>query len=137
MPQNREQDLEAPEKRRGKEGAAADADVERAWWERVGSAAFVLGRGVRVGRGGGTPSRASSKQCAVSRWEVKIVTRWPSSWRPTAASMMRRSAPPMPRSGWKNTMLLRSVIVRIVDERGAGRTGKNFEVLLGADGGPE
>jgi hypothetical protein len=52
------------------------------------------------------PSRASSKQCWGSQCEVKIVILWPRFWRPTAASIMRRSAPPMPRSGWKKTMFL-------------------------------
>lgn len=36
-----------------------------------------------------------------------MVTLWPRFWRPTAASMTRRSAPPMPRSGWKKTMFWR------------------------------
>ena len=31
---------------------------------------------------------------------MKITTVWPRDWRPRAASMTRRSAPPMPRSGW-------------------------------------
>lgn len=29
-----------------------------------------------------------------------MTTVWPRDWRPRAASMTRRSAPPMPRSGW-------------------------------------
>ena len=31
---------------------------------------------------------------------MKITTVCPRDWRPRAASMTRRSAPPMPRSGW-------------------------------------
>lgn len=34
-----------------------------------------------------------------------MVTLWPRFWSPTAASTTSRSAPPIPRSGWKNTML--------------------------------
>jgi hypothetical protein len=49
------------------------------------------------------PSRASSKQCVGSQCDVNMVTLWPLFWRPTAASMTRRSAPPIPRSGWKKT----------------------------------
>ena len=66
------------------------------------------------------PSRASSKQCRGSQCEVKIVTLWPRFWRPTAASIMRRSAPPMPRSGWKKIMFLGlgGVLVAIVEGRG-------------------
>lgn len=57
------------------------------------------------GRGGGTgfyaiPLRASSKEWVGSQCEVKITTVWPRDLRPRAASMTRRSAPPMPRSGW-------------------------------------
>ena len=48
----------------------------------------------------GIPLRASSKQWVGSQWEVKITTVWPRDLRPRAASMTRRSAPPMPRSGW-------------------------------------
>ena len=40
------------------------------------------------------PSFASSKQCVGSQWEVYIVTLWPRSWSPTAASITSRSAPP-------------------------------------------
>ena len=39
-----------------------------------------------------------------------MVTLWPRFWRPTAASMTSRSAPPMPRSGWKKIMRLGSGI---------------------------
>lgn len=46
------------------------------------------------------PSRASSKQCDSSRWDVYIVTWWPRFWRASATSIIKRSAPPMPRSGW-------------------------------------
>lgn len=35
---------------------------------------------------------------------MKIVTLWPRFCRPTAASTISRSAPPMPRSGWKKTI---------------------------------
>lgn len=52
----------------------------------------------------GLPFLASSKQWFSSQCEVKIVTLCPRFCRPTAASMIRRSAPPMPRSGWKNTI---------------------------------
>jgi hypothetical protein len=51
------------------------------------------------------PSRASSKQCPGSQCDVKMVTLWPRFWRPTAASMTNLSAPPIPRSGWKKTIL--------------------------------
>lgn len=34
-----------------------------------------------------------------------MVTRWPRDWSARATSMMRRSAPPMPRSGWIIVML--------------------------------
>jgi hypothetical protein len=46
-----------------------------------------------------------------------MVTLWPCSCRPTAASMTRRSAPPIPRSGWKKTTLffVGVVVVDIVD----------------------
>lgn len=46
------------------------------------------------------PLRASSKQWVGSQCEVKITMVWPRDLRPRAASMTRRSAPPMPRSGW-------------------------------------
>lgn len=46
------------------------------------------------------PLRASSKQWVGSQCDVKITTVWPRDLRPRAASMTRRSAPPMPRSGW-------------------------------------
>ena len=52
------------------------------------------------------PLRASSKQWAGSQWLVNMVILCPKFCKPTAASMTRRSAPPMPRSGWKKTMLL-------------------------------
>lgn len=51
------------------------------------------------------PLRASSKQWVGSQCEVKITTVWPRDWRPRAASMTRRSAPPMPRSGWMKTIV--------------------------------
>lgn len=35
-----------------------------------------------------------------------MTTLWPRFWRPTAASTTRRSAPPMPKSGWRKTMVL-------------------------------
>ena len=57
------------------------------------------------------PSRASSKQCPRSQCEVKIVTLCPRFWRPTAASITRRSAPPMPRSGWKNMMFFFWIVI--------------------------
>jgi hypothetical protein len=56
----------------------------------------------KVGREIYIPSLASSKQCFGWQCEVKIVILWPRFCKPTAASMMRRSAPPMPRSGWMN-----------------------------------
>lgn len=40
-----------------------------------------------------------------SQWEVNITTVWPRDWRPRAASMTRRSAPPMPRSGWMKVIV--------------------------------
>lgn len=58
----------------------------------------------RVGHA--VPSRASSKQWLRSQWLVKMTTLWPRFCRPTAASTTRRSAPPMPRSGWKKTTVL-------------------------------
>jgi hypothetical protein len=51
------------------------------------------------------PSLASSKQWEGSQCDVNIVTVCPRFCRPTAASITRRSAPPMPRSGWKKTTL--------------------------------
>lgn len=51
------------------------------------------------------PSLTSSKQCPRSQCAVKINTRCPNSCNPTAASTIKRSAPPMPRSGWMKTML--------------------------------
>ena len=59
------------------------------------------------------PSRASSKQCPGSQCEVYIVTVCPSSFKLTAASTIRRSAPPMPRSGWKKTTCLEVVILPV------------------------
>ena len=51
------------------------------------------------------PSRASSKQCCGSQWLVKMMTLWPRFCNPTAASTISLSAPPIPRSGWKNAMV--------------------------------
>ena len=71
-----------------------------------------------------SPSRASSKQCAGSQCEVKMVTVWPRVWRPTAASMTRRSAPPMPRSGWKKTIFFFLVFAIVVDSFIGGGCGR-------------
>jgi hypothetical protein len=51
------------------------------------------------------PSRASSKQCWGLQWLVKMTTLWPRFCKPTAASTINLSAPPMPRSGWKKAMV--------------------------------
>ncbi len=51
------------------------------------------------------PSRASSKQCLGSQWLVKMTTLFPRFWRPTAASTTSLSAPPMPRSGCRKTIV--------------------------------
>lgn len=51
------------------------------------------------------PSLASSKQCLGSQWLVKMTTLWPLFCSPTAASTTSLSAPPMPRSGWKKTIV--------------------------------
>jgi len=49
------------------------------------------------------PSRVSSKQCDVSWCAVSIITRCPRDFRARAASTTARSAPPIPKSGCKNT----------------------------------
>jgi hypothetical protein len=71
---------------------------------QVSAALSVHKRWVAVRGSGGLPSRASSKQCRGSQCAVKMVTVWPRSCSATAASTTRRSAPPMPRSGWKKTV---------------------------------
>lgn len=53
----------------------------------------------------GVPSLASSKQCLGSQWLVKMMTLWPLFCKPTAASTTNLSAPPIPRSGWKKTIV--------------------------------
>lgn len=40
--------------------------------------------------------------------------RWPRAWRLIAASTIRRSAPPMPRSGWKIRMFFFRLVVVVV-----------------------
>lgn len=53
------------------------------------------------------PSRASSKQCFGSQWLVKMTTLLPPRFcSPTAASTTSRSAPPIPKSGCRNTIVL-------------------------------
>ncbi|KAL4965555.1 uncharacterized protein BDV14DRAFT_172864 [Aspergillus stella-maris] len=46
------------------------------------------------------PSLASSKQWPLSQCDVYTETLCPVFWSARPTSMIRRSAPPMPRSGW-------------------------------------
>ena len=110
LTEDSEEDLEAAEEGRRKQRVAADANIECAYEVTL---APGLNRGsknaIKMEHNG--PSLASSKQWLGSQCDVKIVTLCPRFCRPTAASIIRRSAPPMPRSGWKNTMFLGFVIV--------------------------
>lgn len=64
------------------------------------------------------PLRASSKQWVGSQCDVKITTVWPRDLRPRAASMTRRSAPPMPRSGWMKIIVFFFGGADFLSERG-------------------
>lgn len=64
------------------------------------------------------PLRASSKQWVGSQCEVKITTVWPRDLRPRAASMTRRSAPPMPRSGWMKMIVFFFAVADFLSEGG-------------------
>ena len=75
------------------------------------------------------PSLTSSKQWDLLQCEVKIVTLWPSSCRPTAASTTSRSAPPIPRSGWMNQMSRRFAAVAIAGAI-AGEEAISFGMML-------
>lgn len=94
------------EKRDRMEGG--NSQLPRTRTSRVPGAHIRIGEKIRADyeksqdRDKTIPSRASSKQCFGSQWLVKMTTRWPRFCSPTAASMISRSAPPIPRSGWKN-----------------------------------
>jgi len=77
------------------------------------------------------PSRASSKQCLGSQWLVKMTTLWPRFCNPTAASMISLSAPPIPRSGWKNrtvSFFCASAILRCYGEEWEFSLVTDFEL---------
>lgn len=75
---------------------------------------LVLGDGAGPGGRIYVPSLASSKQCLGSQWLVKMTTLWPLFCSPTAASTTNLSAPPMPRSGWKKTIVFFFFSVAVV-----------------------
>ena len=50
-----------------------------------------------------SPEMVSVKQCPRSWCAVTITQLWPRSCSARLASTMRRSAPPIPRSGWMKT----------------------------------
>lgn len=93
------QDGEAVEDGGGDEPAAVDTNVEGSYTIIVNDWKDWRGEGETV------PSRHSSKQWFRSQWFVKMTTRCPRFCKPTAASTTRRSAPPIPRSGWKKTIV--------------------------------
>lgn len=101
LSQHSQQNLKAAEYSCGEDPVSSYSDIEGSCFANLVSWKVYHGE---ARRSKGIPFLASSKQWFLSQCEVKIVTLWPIFCRPTAASIIRRSAPPMPRSGWKNTI---------------------------------
>lgn len=106
LAQDGAEDAEAGQDRGRDDGVAADSDVEGFWNENNASQSRCAPCCCCQLKKGNVPSRASSKQWLRSRWLVKTTTLCPRFCMPTAASTTRRSAPPMPRSGCKKTIVL-------------------------------
>lgn len=114
LPRDGAKDAELGEDRGWEDGVAAHANLKGSFgrWSQqlLTGGSCVCWAGLVVGmvqEAGGTyvPSLASSKQCLGSQWLVKMTTLWPLFCSPTAASTTNLSAPPMPRSGWKKTIV--------------------------------
>lgn len=111
------EDAESSEEGGGDDGVATDTNIQgscRGWLsisirgldddETVGLTVAGEGEAKHL------PSRASSKQWPGSQWLVKMTILWPRFWSPTAASTTSLSAPPMPKSGCRKTIVLPSFV---------------------------
>lgn len=123
LPRDGAQDAEPGEDRGWEYGVAAYANLESSflsWSQQLATGKSCVRwfglkwDGIGLGVGGTyVPSLASSKQCLGSQWLVKMTTLWPLFCSPTAASTTSLSAPPMPRSGWKKTIVLFFLVVEV------------------------